>query len=171
MDIKALLGDKYSDGMTVAELVAAMEGIDAPASDAETRLRKALTDSNKENKGQKDQIKALTEQVNALTRQNNLSAYTARFTADGYSAEAAVKAATALVDGNMDDFFAAQNEAITAMKQAEKVSDMRHMKVPGAGFGKQHSGGIDYAKKAEEAATPAERAYYIRLAQQQEKSD
>lgn len=172
MNYKALLGDAYKDGMTAEEIVAAMEK--APDSTAEVeKLRNAVTKANGEAAEYKKQLKAkrtddenaaqeqadklaeMQKQIEALTadkenlvKEKTLASYREKFVAQGYDAELANKAASALADGDMDKVFKFQSEFMTAHDTAYKASLLKDMPTPpGAdGNGSSDSEGVAFAK-------------------------
>lgn len=172
MNYKALLGDAYKDGMTAEEIVAAMEK--APDLTAEVeKLRNAVTKANGEAAEYKKQLKAkrtddenaaqeqadkladMQKQIEALTadkenlvKEKTLASYREKFVAQGYDAELAGKAASALADGDMDKVFKFQSEFMTAHDTAYKASLLKDMPTPpGAdGKGSSDSEGVAFAK-------------------------
>ena len=144
MKIKDLLKDAYKEGMSVADIEAALAGVDLPADQSAEieRLRAALTKSNSENaewkkkhrealseeerKAQEtaDLIKQLQEQNASLLRESSVSKHKAKFLAMGYDEALAVDAATAMVDGDMDKLFTYQQkhqEALSKKIRAEAL--------------------------------------------------
>lgn len=172
MNYKALLGDAYKDGMTAEEIVAAMEKAPDPTAEVE-KLRNAVTKANGEAAEYKKQLKAkrtddenaaqeqadklaeMQKQIEALTadkenlvKEKTLASYREKFVAQGYDAELANKAASALADGDMDKVFKFQSEFMTAHDTAYKASLLKDMPTPpGAdGNGSSDSEGVAFAK-------------------------
>lgn len=172
MNYKALLGDAYKDGMTAEEIVAAMEKAPDPTAEVE-KLRNAVTKANGEAAEYKKQLKAkrtddenaaqeqadklaeMQKQIEALTadkenlvKEKTLASYREKFVAQGYDAELANKAASALADGDMDKLFKFQSEFMTAHDTAYKTSLLKGMPTPPGSDGKggSDSEGVAFAK-------------------------
>lgn len=94
------------------------------------------------------QIEALTADKENLVKEKTLASYREKFVAQGYDAELAGKAASALADGDMDKVFKFQSEFMTAHDTAYKASLLKGMPTPpGAdGNGSSDSEGVAFAK-------------------------
>lgn len=172
MDIKAILGSSYKEGMTVEELTAALEAAELPT---EQQLRDSITRVTKENAEKKREIKVkdgtiegLQAQLTALQRENAIGKHTSAFLSLGYGQEAAELAATALADGDAAALLEQQKKFQEGWMAAQKAELMRNTPAPAAGNGS--TGAVDYAAKAQAAQLAgdiAAAAYYTRLAGQQ----
>lgn len=172
MDIKAILGSSYKEGMTVEELTAALEAAELPT---EQQLRESITKATRENAEKKRELRAkdgtieeLQNQLTALQRENAIGKHTSAFLALGYGQEAAALAATALADGDTAVLLEQQKKFQEGWMAAQKAELMKKTPAPAAGSGSD--GAIDYAAKAQEAQLAgdiAAAAYYTRLAGQQ----
>lgn len=146
MKLNVLLGDAYKEGMTADEIISALEKVADPSAEVE-KLRNAVTKANGEAAEYKKQLKAkrtddenaaqeqadklaeMQKQIEALTadkenlvKEKTLASYREKFVAQGYDAELAGKAASALADGDMDKVFKFQSEFMTAHDTAYKAS-------------------------------------------------
>jgi hypothetical protein len=176
------------DNMSAEEKLAALEGFEYDDGSAEiTRYKNAASKANKEaaewkrkhnslltedekNKQEKDdELERLKTENASLIKARDISANKAKYVALGYDEKLAEDTATALVDGDMEKVLANQQTFLTAHDKAYKAELMGNTPTPPAG---ESSRGIDYGKKAEEAAAAgnfSNAAYYTRLAQEQEK--
>jgi hypothetical protein len=173
MNYKALLGDAYKEGMTADEIISALEKVADPNAEIE-KLRNAVTKANGEAAEYKKQLKAkrtddenaaqeqadklaeMQKQIEALTadkenlvKEKTLASYREKFVAQGYDAELAGKAASALADGDMDKVFKFQSEFMTAHDTAYKASLLKDMPTPPGADGNGNSAdsaGVAFAK-------------------------
>ena len=181
MDIKALLGDNYKDGMTVDELTTALADIDVltkaevdekyVSKDVSNRLSSEAAKRKRETAAANDEIAALKETVKTLQRASTIADSKAKLTAMGYTDADAVKAAEAMADGDMTSLMtimAAHNAA--AAKQAR--SDTVHsMSAPPAGGADKP---VDYSKEIEAAYAAGNTAlaiHYMRAQQEAVQKD
>lgn len=125
MKLNVLLGDAYKEGMTADEIISALEKVADPNAEVE-KLRNAVTKANGEAAEYKKQLKAkrtddenaaqeqadklaeMQKQIEVLTadkenlvKEKTLASYREKFVAQGYDAELANKAASALADGDI----------------------------------------------------------------------
>ena len=172
MKLNVLLGDAYKEGMTADEIISALEKVADPNAEVE-KLRNAVTKANGEAAEYKKQLKAkrtddenaaqeqadklaeMQKQIEALTadkenlvKEKTLASYREKFVAQGYDAELANKAASALADGDMDKVFKFQSEFMTAHDTAYKASLLKDMPTPPGADGKggSDSEGVAFAK-------------------------
>ena len=94
------------------------------------------------------QIEALTADKENLVKEKTLASYREKFVAQGYDAELANKAASALADGDMDKVFKFQSEFMTTHDTAYKASLLKDMPTPPGADGKggSDSEGVAFAK-------------------------
>jgi hypothetical protein len=155
MNIKDLLKDAYREGMTVAEIEAALEGIEMPTDGSAEidRLRAALTKSNSEaadykkqlrEKMSADEIKAkedaesrekLQSDYDALLRKVTLSENKAKLLALGYGEALAESTAEAMVDGDLDTVFANQKKHLEAVAKKIREDVLKDTPKPEGGNG------------------------------------
>ena len=107
------------------------------------------------------QIEALTADKENLVKEKTLASYREKFVAQGYDAELAGKAASALADGDMDKVFKFQSEFMTAHDTAYKASLLKDMPTPpgadGNGDGAD-SAGVSFAKRFAKERADANKA-------------
>lgn len=132
MDLKALLGDKYKEDMTVADMLEAVKDID-PTSGMVKKdlLDKAASDAAKYKKElaakQTDEEKAKEEQERIATRlaelekEKTVSEHKARLLGLGFDVELAAATAKALSEGDMETVFANQKKHQDAQEKALKA--------------------------------------------------
>lgn len=186
MDLKALLGEAYKEGMTFEEIEAALKEVqppEDPAGAAEiSRLKTALSKANGEAAEYKKQLRgkqseaeqeaaarqeALTklEAENAeLKRASAISAHKAKLLALGYDEKLAESTAEALADGKVDAILDAQKTLLEAQKKAVLAEKLRQ--TPRGPSGGTPSG-EDFQKQIQDAQARgdfAAAAYYTRLA-------
>jgi hypothetical protein len=150
MNIKDLLKDAYKEGMTVADIEAALADIEFPADQSAEveRLKNALSKSNSENaewkkkhrealseeerKAQEtaDLIKQLQEQNEKLVRESNVSKHKAKFLGMGYEEALAGEAAVAMADGDMTKVFEFQQKHLEAFEKKIRADAMKGTKKP-----------------------------------------
>lgn len=185
MNYKALLGDAYKEGMTADEIISALEKVADPNAEIE-KLRNAVTKANSEAAEYKKQLKAkrtddenaaqeqadklaeMQKQIEALTadkenlvKEKTLASYREKFVAQGYDAELAGKAASALADGDMDKVFKFQSEFMTAHDTAYKASLLKDMPTPPGADGNGNgadSAGVAFAKRFAQKRADANKA-------------
>ena len=155
MDLKELLGESFKDGMTVEEITEALAKVEMPKpsdnSDEIAKLKKIISDANSEAKKYKDELKAkmsdderkakedaekweaVVKERDALLREKNISEHTAKFLANGYSAELADKSAKALVDGDFDTVFKYLGDYRAEIEKQFKAQNIKDMPKPQGG--------------------------------------
>ena len=176
MDIKAILGDSYKDGMTVEELTTALADIDVltkaeveekyVSKDVSNRLSSEAARRKKETAAANDEIASLKETVKALQREGQVSKNTAKYKGMGYSDADAVKAAEAMADGDMDALMALMEAHNAAAAKQQKSDALHGMQAPPAGGADKP---IDYSKlisDADAAGNDALAIHYMRLQQE-----
>lgn len=163
MNIKDLLKDAYKEGMTVADIEAALADIEFPVDQSAEveRLKNALSKSNSENaewkkkhrealseeerKAQEtaDLIKQLQEQNQKLMRESDVSKHKAKFLGMGYEEALAGEAAVAMADGDMAKVFEFQQKHLEAFEKKVRADAMKGTKRPAPD---QESGGMTLDK-------------------------
>jgi len=153
MDLKALLGDKYKDGMTVEEIQAALADLnlvdpatlpksvdkntfDKTASElAQTKrdLAAKMTEEEANAAAAEAAQAAMKAELEGLRREKTISEYTAEYLALGYEQSLAAETATAFADGDMKTFFTNQRKANEFAAAALKKEALQNTKAPPAG--------------------------------------
>lgn len=188
MDLKAILGASYKDGMTFAEMQEALKDVSMGHSDEEWgKMKKAVDNATHEAADFKKQLRehlsaeeaaeadrktaaeTQAKELDALRHESQVTKLKAKYMGLGYSEELAASTAEAFTSGDTETVFknAASHQA-ELLKGAKKASVLSSDKLPPAGSSNTVT---DYTKLAADAAKDgryAEQAYYIRLAQQQE---
>lgn len=151
MDLKALLGESYHDGMTIEEINTALaaknlvdpetlpksvkkEVFDKTASELaalKKQLKEKMTDDETAAAAQKE----IQERMAALEKENSLFKFKEQFLSGGYDAKTANELAAAMADGDMAKFTAAHAKWATAHEtelQAKIKADLLN-ETPGIG--------------------------------------
>ena len=150
LKLKDLLGDAYKDGMTAAEIEAALASVDLPANEAQKkeieRLTQALSKSNAEaaenkrklrekqteeeqaKEAQEQELTSLREQVANLEKEKLLNGNKLQLVALGYDDALASETAQAMVDGDTAKIFANQKKFLE--KQRSQIKDELMRKTP-----------------------------------------
>ncbi len=184
-----LLGDSYKEGMTEEEISTALQAAGAGQNnDAEiNRLKAQLSKANSEAADYKKQLRGkqtadeaaaaeqkatmdkLTQENTDLKRSIALADKKTKLVAMGYDEKLADSTAIAMVDGDMDTVMKNQATFNESREKAIRAEQMK--KTPRPAAGSDGTGGMDYAKKIEEAQASGDLtavAYYIRLKAQDE---
>lgn len=154
--IKALLGDKYKEGMTLAEAEAVFGELDihdgedisliekqkrsisdsnAEAADWKKKYHSTLSEADKAKLEQEESTKKLQAELSVLKREKGISENKAKFLALGYSEDLANETAEALFDGNADKVFENQKKAFEAKLAAQKAELLQGTPKPQGGEG------------------------------------
>lgn len=140
-NIKDMLGDKYTEGMTAEEMISELEKIDLPKDNTDeiTRLRNALTKSNAEAAENKRKLKdhmseeekrvaeeaerlqAIENENKELKKKITVSEFTSKFLASGLDQKSASECAIAATEGNIDTIIAHFNTRIASAKEDAKA--------------------------------------------------
>ena len=181
-----LLGDSYKEGMTEEEISTALQAAGAGQNnDAEiNRLKAQLSKANSEAADYKKQLRGkqtaaaaeqkatmdkLTQENTDLKRSIALADKKTKLVAMGYDEKLADSTAIAMVDGDMDTVMKNQATFNESREKAIRAEQMK--KTPRPAAGSDGTGGMDYAKKIEEAQASGDLtavAYYTRLKAQDE---
>lgn len=192
-DIKTLLGDKYREGMTDAEIVAAVQDVTLPdmaqfvpksdydrlkvASDNNASEAKSWKNKYNDTLSEADRQKQVAEEARIATetrlaeleRKDKISTTKDQYIASGFTPELALATAEAFVDGKMDVVLA--NVTKHAADAAKAATDAAlHQTPPPPASGSGNPGSINYddkIAKAMEAGNMTEAAYYTRLKNEQ----
>lgn len=184
-----LLGEAYKEGMTEEEISTALQTAGAGQSNTAEldKLKAQLSKANSEAADYKKQLRGkqtadeaaaaeqkaamdkLTQENADLKRSFALSDKKAKLIAMGYDEKLADSTAVAMVDGDMDTVMANQAKFNESREKAIQAELMK--KTPRPAAGSEGTGGMDYAKKIEEAQASGNLtavAYYARLKAQDE---
>ena len=188
-DIKTFLGDRYREGMTDAEIVAAVQEITLPdmaqfvpkadydrlkvasdnnASEAKSWKNKyndTLSEADRQKQAAEEARIATENRLAELERKDKISTTKDQYVASGFSVELAQATAEAFVDGKMDVVLAnvTKHAADAAKAAADKAL---HGTPPPPASGNGNPGSVNYddkIAKAMEAGNMTEAAYYQRL--------
>lgn len=184
-----LLGEAYKKGMTEEEISTALQTAGAGQSNTAEldKLKAQLSKANSEAADYKKQLRGkqtadeaaaaeqkaamdkLTQENADLKRSFALSDKKAKLITMGYDEKLADSTAVAMVDGDMDTVMANQAKFNESREKAIQAELMK--KTPRPAAGSEGTGGMDYAKKIEEAQASGNLtavAYYTRLKAQDE---
>lgn len=184
-----LLGEAYKEGMTEEEISTALQTAGAGQSNTAEldKLKAQLSKANSEAADYKKQLRGkqtadeaaaaeqkaamdkLTQENADLKRSFALSDKKAKLITMGYDEKLADSTAVAMVDGDMDTVMANQAKFNESREKAIQAELMK--KTPRPAAGSDGTGGMDYAKKIEEAQASGNLtavAYYTRLKAQDE---
>jgi DNA repair exonuclease SbcCD ATPase subunit len=160
MDVKALLGDAYKDGMTVEELTNALSGVEMPAdqsaeidrlkgiisaknteaADWKKKYQGTLDEATKRAQEKEDEHNALLERLKTLERENTVNSYKASYLSMGYDETLAKETAEAVADGNMAKVFENQKKHQETIEQRIKAEALRNAPRPGGSSGSDGGG-------------------------------
>lgn len=152
-DIKALLGDKYKDGMTFDEVSAVFaelnlvdssaldktvskETFDKTASELaaiKKQLKGKLTAEENAAAQRSEEFAAIQAELEALRSEKALSDSKARFLSLGYDEKLAGETAAAYVKGDTDTVFANQKKFLETREQTIKADLLKNTPAPPAG--------------------------------------
>lgn len=141
------------------------------AADYKKKYNATLSEQERKTSEDAERLKSMETELNNLRRERAISKYTADYIGLGFDKELADATAKAFADGKTDVVFAnlaKHQETMQAKLKAELMHD-----TPNPGAGSSGNGGIDYEAKAQEALANGDNAasvYYMRLAQQAEKT-
>lgn len=168
MDVKALLGDAFKEGMTAEELTNALSGIDMPtdqsaeierlkgvisaknteAADWKKKYQGTLDEATKQAQEKEEEHNALLERVKTLERENTVNSYVASYVSMGYDEKLAKETAEAIADGNMAKVFENQKKHQEVMEQRIKAEALRNSPRPGGSSGSDDDGEDEAIKLA-----------------------
>lgn len=173
-DIKTLLGDKYTEGMSNDDIVSALQGITLPdmaqfvpksdydklkiASDKNASEAKSYKDKYNEKLSADERQKEIDEEARKATenrlaeleRKDKISTTKDKYIASGFSAELAMATAEAFVDGKMDVVLANITKHATDVATAAKDEALKGTPAPPAS-GNPNPGKIDYDVERDKA--------------------
>lgn len=181
MDLRALLGEAYKEGMTFEEAITALSSVDpytgyvkkeqfdktaSEVAEWKKKHNALLSEEERKEAERLEGQKKLEEELSLLRKDKGISDNKAKYLGLGYDEKLATETATALVNGDLEKVFENQAKQQDIHDKALKAQMLNHTPTPGAGAG---NGAVDYNKKIEEAQAAgnmSEVAYYTRLSQQ-----
>ncbi len=188
-DIKTLLGDEYKEGMTDAEIVAAMQKVTFPdmaqfvpkgdydklkkasddnaseAADWKKKYNSTLSAAEQQKQADEEARKATETRLAELERKDKISTTKDQYVKSGFAVDLALATAEAFVDGRMDVVLENIRKHTEDAVSKAKDEALKGTPAPPAG-GNPNPGHVDYDKKISEATAAgnfAEAAYYSRL--------
>lgn len=174
MDIKAVLGDAYHEGMTAEEMEAALADVEMiPKSEVDAKyVSKATADKyaseaskyRKERNTAQTDINTLNERIKGLERTNTVAGLAAKFVAQGFEAEAAQEAAEAMADGDTAKFMDLNAAFIKTTREKAQSDKLHDMGTPPAGSDNEPA--KDYDKLIAEAEKSGNVALMVALSRQ-----
>ena len=157
MNIKDLLKDAYTEGMSVADIEKALESIELPTDGSAEidRLKNALSKSNAEAADYKKQLRekmsaeelkakedaekydALIKERDALLREKTVAGYKAKYLSLGYDENLANETAEALANGELDKVFANQKKHNESVEKRIRADVLKETPKPEGGNGSE----------------------------------
>lgn len=192
-DIKTLLGDEYKEGMTDAEIVAAVKKVTLPdmtqfvskndydrlkvasdnnASEAKSwkdKYNSTLSEADRQKQADEEARKALNDRIAEFERKDEISKAKDQYIASGFSVDLAQATAEAFVNGQMDVVLANITKHATQVATEAKDKALKGTPAPPAS-GNPNPGSINYQEKIDKALAVGnygEAAYYERLKAEQ----
>jgi len=152
MDIKALLGDAYKEGMTLTEIETALAAVELPTDNTEIeRLKAAVSKSNSEAAELKKQLRTkLTEDeaaklkdaedreklqsdYNALLKKVTISENKAKLLGIGYDDKLAEETAEAMANGELEKVFTNQKKHMENLEKKIRADVLKETPKPAPG--------------------------------------
>ena len=132
MDLKALLGDKYREDMTAADMLEAVKDIDPTAgmvkkdlldkaASEAAKFKKELVAKQTDDEKAKEEQERIAARLAELEREKTVSEHRVRLLGLGYEDALAAETAKALADGDMDTVFANQKKHQETQEKALKA--------------------------------------------------
>lgn len=152
MDIKALLGDTYKEGMTLTEIETALAAVELPTDNTEIeRLKAAVSKSNSEAAELKKQLRTkmsedevaklkdaedrekLQSDYNALLKKVTVSENKAKLLGIGYDDKLADETAEAMANGELEKVFTNQKKHMENLEKKIRADVLRETPKPAPG--------------------------------------
>lgn len=186
-NLRELLGEKYSDGMSVEDILGidfdvpegtneaseinrlkkALSKANSEAAEYKRNLRQHQTDEEAQKAQQEEARKELEEKYNDLLKENTIAKHMNRFVSIGMGAKLAAATAEALYSGKHDELFANIETYKNNLEKSIRGDLMKNTPRPDApGSG---SKGVDFSKEIEAARARRDHAavaYLIRKQQE-----
>ena len=169
-NLKALLGDKYKEGMTIEELMdldveepkvdlskfVSKELYDKAASDTanyKKQLKANMSEAEQKAAEEAERYAAIVAERDQLKAEKAIAESAKGLIAIGYDEATATEVATALFHGDTETVIKAQAKFVDAQKKAVLAEAVKNTPVPPAAG----SGGVEITKEALRKMTPMER--------------
>jgi hypothetical protein len=169
-DLKSLLGDKYTDGMTIEDILAleveepqidmskfvSKELYDKAASDTanyKKQLRATMSEAEQKALADAEERKAIQDELEKLRAEKNIAEHSKGLVAIGYDEKTATEVATALMNGDFATVIKAQATFVDAQKKAAVAEKVKETPIPPVGNGNE----TVMTKEKLKAMTPNER--------------
>ena len=170
-DLKALLGDKYQEGMTIEDLLALevdepkansaaydslKKRFDEVASEAagyKKQLRAHMSEAEQKAAEEAERFAAIVAERDKLKAEKAIAENAKGLIAIGYDEKLATEVATALLTGDTETVIQAQAKFVDAQKKAVLAEAVKNTPVPPA----SGSGGVEMTKEALRKLSPMER--------------
>jgi hypothetical protein len=169
-DLKSLLGDKYTEGMTIEDILAleveepkvdmskfvSKELYDKAASDTanyKKQLRANMTEAEQKAAAEAEKYAEIVAERDQLKQEKAIAENAKGLVAIGYDEKLATEVATALYNGDAQTVIEAQAKFVDAQKKAILADAVKETPVPPAGG----EGGNVVTKEKLRAMSPAER--------------
>lgn len=155
--LKELLGESFKDGMSAAEIDAALASVTLPADEAskkeidrltaalsksnaeaaenKRKLREKQTEEEKQKEEQAAQFAAMQSELEQLRKDKIIATNKSQFIALGYEEQLASESAQAMADGDTAKVFANQKKFMEAQREKIKAELMKGTPNPPAGDG------------------------------------
>ena len=157
MNIRDLLKDAYTEGMSVEDINKALESIELPTDNSAEidRLKTALSKSNSEAAEMKKQLRekmsaeelkakedaekmeALIKERDALLKEKTIAGHKAKYLALGYDENLANDTAEALANGELDKVFANQKKHNESVEKKIRADVLKETPKPEGGSGSE----------------------------------
>lgn len=151
-DLKSLLGDKYTEGMTIEEIMAleveepkvdmskfvSKELFDKTASEVASykkQARATMTEAEQKALADAEEKKALQDRVAQLENEKMIAENSSGLVALGYDEKTAKEVATAFMKGDFATVISAQAKFVDVQKKAVLANAVKETPVPPAGGG------------------------------------
>lgn len=102
---------------------------------AKRELRSKMTEDEQREADRQAQYEAMTAELEGLKKEKTLSTYKASFLAQGYDADLADQAATAMADGDMETVFLVMGKQNKIYEKALRTKLLAETPIPPAGDG------------------------------------
>lgn len=190
-DIKTLLGDKYTEGMSNDDIVSALQEVTLPdmaqfvsksdydklkaasdknaseAKDWKVKYNERLSADERQKEADEEARKATETRIAELERKDKISTTKDKYIASGFSAELAQATAEAFVDGKMDVVLENVTKHATNVATAAKDEALKGTPTPPASG---HNGALNYTAEKEKALAEGDftkAAYFARMENEQ----
>ena len=157
MNIRDLLKDAYTEGMSVEDINKALESIELPTDNSAEidRLKTALSKSNSEAAEMKKQLRekmsaeelkakedaekmeALIKERDALLKEKTIAGHKAKYLALGYDENLANDTAESLANGELDKVFANQKKHNESVEKKIRADVLKETPKPEGGNGSE----------------------------------